>query len=131
MADTNYNNQLGKKDIYDKEYIRMRDCQYLVLYEMYKVVKKIHTTPITAKKISDFLEEISEVYHKTNTCRELMENFKVLNVGMKSQPLPLERTEFEDRAKLFFLLQYIEEFLQIKIDFAEKYLDDVNNLQGR
>lgn len=120
VAEENYNNQLGKGDIYDKEYIGMREMQCQVLYEMYKNVRQIHTTPITAKKISDFLKEVSSVYHKTNTGKELLEKFKELDTGMKNQPLPTERVEFEDRARLFSLLRYIEEFLLIKVKFAEK-----------
>lgn len=122
VADANYNNQLRVRDTYDKEYIRMRERQCLVLYEMYKSVRQIHTTPITAKKISDFLQEMSSVYHKTNTGRELMEQFREMDLSMKSKPLPTERIEFEDRARLFYLLRYIEEFIQIKIDFSEQYL---------
>ena len=120
VAEENYNNQLGKGDIYDKEYISMRERQCQVLYEMYKNVRQMHTTPITARKISDFLEEVSNVYHKTNTGKELLDKFKELDKGMKNQPLPTERLEFEDRARLFSLLRYIEEFLLIKVEFAEK-----------
>uniref|UniRef100_UPI004056617D aromatic acid exporter family protein n=1 Tax=Acetatifactor sp. TaxID=1872090 RepID=UPI004056617D len=122
VADENYNNQLICNDIYDKEYIRMRERQCQVLFEMYKNVCQIHTTPITARKISDFLEQMSSVYHKTNTGKELMEQFQEMDLSMKSKPLPTGRTEFEDRARLFYLLRYIEEFIQIKIDFAEQHL---------
>lgn len=121
VAETNYNNQLRSGDDYDKAYIQMRDRQCQVLYEMYKNVRRIHTTPITAKKVSDFLEEMASAYHKTNTGKELMEKFRELDASMKSQPLPTERVEFEDRARLYSLLRYIEEFLQIKIEFAEDY----------
>lgn len=120
VAEENYNNQLRKRDIYDKEYIGMREMQCQVLYEMYKNVRQIHTTPITAKKISDFLENVSNVYCKTNTGKELLEKFKELDAGMKNQALPTKRVEFEDRARLFSLLRYIEEFLLIKVKFAEK-----------
>lgn len=120
VADANYNNQLRVRDTYDMEYIRMREKQGLLLYEMYKNVCQIHTTPITAKKISDFLQEMSDGYHKSNTGRELMEQFRELDLSMKRKPLPTERVEFEDRARLFYLLRYIEEFIQIKIDFAER-----------
>jgi len=122
VAEANYNNQLRRRDIYDKEYIRMREKQCLVLYEMYKGVQQIHTTPITAGKISGFLGKMSDVYHKSNTGKELMEEFRRLDTDMKQAPLPTERVEFEDRARLFYLLRYIEEFIQIKIDFAEKHI---------
>lgn len=122
VAEMNYNNQLRVRDVYDKEYIEMRERQCQVLYEMYKNVRQIHTTPITAKKISEFLAEISKVYHKENTGKELLEKFRELDASMKDKPLPTERIEFEDRARLFYLLRYIEEFILIKVEFAEKQI---------
>lgn len=122
VAEENYNNQLRTDDNYDKEYIRMREKQCQVLYEMYKCVRQMNTTPVTAHIISEFLKEVSLEYHKTNTCEALMEQFEEIDRSMKSKPLPVEREEFEDRARLFYLLRHIEEFLQIKIDFAETHM---------
>lgn len=120
VADMNYKNQLRKHDNYDMEYIRMRERQCQVLYEMYKNVQQIHTTPITAEKIANFLREMSDTYHKTNTGQELMVHFRELDESMKSKPLPTERIEFEDRARLFNLLRHIEEFILIKVDFSKE-----------
>ncbi len=121
MADTNYKNQLRIRDNYDIEYIRMREKQCQVLYEMYKNVHQIHTTPITARKISDFMSDMADKYHKNNTGAELFEEFKELDLSMKGKPLPTKRLEFEDRARLFSLLRQIEEFIQIKVGFFEKH----------
>ena len=123
VAEENFNNQFGSKDVYDREYIAMREKQCEVLYEMYKNVRTIETTPITAGKISAFLSRMAEVYHKNNTGKELLEQFEELDEGMKHQPLPVERKEFEDRAKLYGLLRHIEEFIKLKIEFAEKFED--------
>lgn len=121
VAHTNYNNQLRVKDNYDIEYIHMRERQCEILYEMYKNIRQIHTTPFTAGKISAFLEEMSSVYHKENTGTALMEQFRDLDKGMKGKPLPTERAEFEDRARLFYLLRQIEEFIQVKMEFLAQH----------
>lgn len=121
VAEENFNNQFGSGDIYDMEYIKMREEQIQVLYEMYKNVRAIRTIPTTAEKISAFLREMSEVYHRNNTGKELRKGFLELDASMKSKPLPIERSEFEDRAKLYGLLRSMEEFIQIKIEFSEKY----------
>lgn len=121
VAEENYNNQLINSDVYDKEYILMREKQCFVLYEMYKSVRSMETTPLTAQLISEFLKEMSDVYHKDNTAEELLKKFYELDKSMKNKPLPIERTEFEDRARLYALLRNIEEFLKIKAEFAEKY----------
>ncbi|MBQ4523740.1 MAG: hypothetical protein IJA10_12420 [Lachnospiraceae bacterium] len=121
VAEENFNNQFGYKDVYDREYIAMREKQCEVLYEMYKNVRIIETTPITAGKISAFLKQMAEVYHKNNTGKELFIQFIELDEDMKHHPLPVERKEFEDRAKLYGLLRHMEEFIKLKIEFAEKF----------
>lgn len=121
IADQNYKNQFNKNDTYDIDYIQMRDKQYHVLYEMYKSTRTLETTPITAKVVSDLFLEISISYHRENTVEELLVHFYGIRDEMKKQPLPTMRKEFEDRARLFILLNYIEEFLKIKRDFMGKY----------
>ena len=122
VAEENYNNQLNPKDTFDMEYIAMRDKQRMVLYEMYKSVRSLDTSPITAKRISDFLKDMSEVFEKGNDGRALMKEFLQMDVWMKSKPLPVERKEFEDRARLFALMRDMEEFIGIKVEFAENKL---------
>lgn len=126
VADRNYNNQFRTTDIYDIEYIRMRDKQCMVIHEMYKIVRHIETTPSTAHLISDFLKYMSETYHKDNDGKVTLEKFKEMDKEMKSRPLPVERKEFEDRAMLFSLMRKIEEFITLKIEFSERFVDEVN-----
>lgn len=116
----NDNNVVLVKDTFDKDYIAMREEQSQVLYEMYKIIRKINTTPMTAHIISDFLKKISDEYHVDNDCEELLQEFKSIDIKMESVPLPITRQEFEDRARLFTLLKSIEEFLKIKKAFYEK-----------
>lgn len=120
MAETNYMNVYTVDDVYDIEYLEMRNNQCHVLYEMYKIVRNLNTTPVQAKKISVFLKKVSEEYEKDNTVVELMKAFQKLDKEMKDEPLPVERAEFEDRARLFALLRLLEEFLNIKKTFMEK-----------
>lgn len=122
VAEENYKNQLRREDIFDLEYIRMRDKQYQVLYEMYKLVSRLDTKPITAEKLSEFMNEMSVSYNRDNTCEELMEHFNEMDKYMKASPLPVERKEFENRATLYGLMRLIEEFLQLKMDFMKKHM---------
>ena len=118
VAEENYNNQFNPDDTFDLEYIAMRDRQRMVLYEMYKNVRSLHTTPITAKRISDFLRDMSEVFKKGNNGKDLMQEFLQMDAWMKGKPLPVERKEFEDRARLFCPMREMEEFIRIKVEFA-------------
>lgn len=115
----NDKNVLIQKQSYDHEYIKMREHQTQVLYEMYKTIRKLHTTPFTAHIISDFLQRIANEYHADNDCEQLLNEFRRIDLQMQSVQLPTERKEFEDRARLFSLLRLIEEFLEIKKSFAK------------
>lgn len=118
IAEENFNNQFGNRDIFDREYIRMRERQTHVLYDMYKRVRRIRTKPLTAQVISEFLEQLSRKFHRENTGEELLKEFYRMDGEMKSRPLPITREEFEDRAELYTLLRDIEEFIKIKVDFS-------------
>lgn len=122
MAELNYKNQLKQDDRYDMEYIGMREKQCEILYEMYKNVRRIKTSVIQGQKISKFLHKVSIEYNEDNTVEGLMNDFKELDEGMKNEPLPKTRTEFEDRAQLYALLRLLEEFLLIKKEFANLWI---------
>ena len=120
IAEENYNNQFGNTDTFDIEYLAMRERQYIVLYEMYKNVSRLESKPITAAKVSKFFADMAKVFDKENDGKALMEEFAEMDMYMKSQPLPVNRQEFEDRARLFNLMRKIEEFIAIKSEFYEK-----------
>ncbi len=124
MAEFNYNNQFNKYDILDLEYIAMRERQCVVLYEMYSLIRHLETTPSTTHKVSEFLDMLSHVLDETNDGVELMERFKEMDAYMKAQPLPVERQEFEDRARLFCFMRNMEHFIQIKMDFIKEHQSD-------
>lgn len=117
-AEENYNNKLRKGDTKDVEYIAMRQKQYNVLLDMYKTAKTLETKPHTAHLISDFFEKMAEGFHRENDGIVLMEAFREMDAEMKKRPLPIERQEFEDRARLFMMMRYIEEFITIKMEFS-------------
>jgi uncharacterized membrane protein YgaE (UPF0421/DUF939 family) len=117
QAEENYNNQFSKKDTFDNRYLEMREKQTKILYEMFKVAQALGTIPATAPLLSDFLEKVSNEYHKDNDVKALLEELALIHDKMKSLPLPQNRTEFEDRANLFILMERLKEFLQIKHDF--------------
>ncbi len=118
-AELNYKNRLKRERDSDAAYIAMRNRQYAVLREMYKMVSTLETTPGTARAISDFFGYMADAFHEKNDCRELLEQFAQMDDYMEKQPLPESRQEFEDRARLFMLMRYIQEFLEIKKHFVE------------
>ncbi len=121
LAEENYKNQFKKDDIFDMEYIIMRDKQCHVLYEMYKTVRMLDSSPDTAEMISDFLQEMARDFGQDNHGLEMMEDFRQMDIKMRSRPLPVTRKEFEDRARLFALMRSIEELIQIKMEFDGRF----------
>ena len=117
QAEENFNNQFGSRDTFDTRYLLMREHQAKVLYEMFKCVRQIQTVPATAPLVAAFLEKVSVEYHKDNDVQALLAELLELRDKMKTVPLPQGRSEFEDRAHLFILLERMQEFLEIKRDF--------------
>lgn len=132
IAEENYNNQFGKSDIFDIEYLAMRERQYIVLIEMYKNVSKLESKPITAERVAAFFANMANEFGKDNDGKELMKQFAEMDMYMKSQPLPIKRQEFEDRARLFILMRKIEEFIYIKMEFHQNVINgDVTCFEQR
>lgn len=104
----------------DYQYIKMREHQSQVLQEMYKVINRLNTTPITSKIISDLILKISIEYNEKNDCILLLKEFDSIHLKLKEERLPVTRKEFEDRARLFHLMQLIEEFLTIKKEYIKE-----------
>jgi hypothetical protein len=50
----------------------------------------------------------------------LLEEYNKINIRLKEERLPSTRKEFEDRARLFHLMQLIEEFLTIKKEYIKQ-----------
>lgn len=119
-AKNEHANTLLDDSTYDIEYIKMRDKQYEVLLQMYNKVRRLDTAPDTAEHVALFLEKTANEYSRDNDVKELLASLDMLNEYMKSQPLPEDRTEFEDRALLYALLIDLRDFLEIKREFAGK-----------
>jgi uncharacterized membrane protein YgaE (UPF0421/DUF939 family) len=117
QAEENFNNQFTSRDTYDTRYLLMRENQTEILQEMFKCVRNIKSLPSTAPLVAEFLEKVSQEYHKDNDVQVLMTELSKIREKMKTEPLPKSREEFEDRANLFTLLERLQEFLKIKREF--------------
>ena len=123
QAEENFKNQFTSHDTFDTSYLAMRENQTSVLYEMYKSVREIKSVPDTAQMVADFLEKVSVEYHKDNDVQTLLEELSQIREKMKQVLLPQKRSEFEDRANLFTLLERLQEFLEIKSDFMQNNVE--------
>lgn len=123
IAQENYMNQFSSSDAekWDIEYILMREQQINTLYTIYKYIIKINSTPNTTTHISNYLKKISQEFNIDNSAIELLDELHYLMEDLRTTELPKTREEFEDRARLYLIMNHLEEFLLLKIDFKNKF----------
>ncbi|WP_044976464.1 aromatic acid exporter family protein [Ruminococcus sp. HUN007] len=119
LAVLNRQNSLINNDNYDLLYLDMRQKQCTILYEMYKSVKEMDSTPEQAHILSELLKKIKDEYHEYNNVSRLLEETNKVITEMKNQKMPESRKEFENRASLYNLMIRTREFLTIKKMFME------------
>lgn len=118
---TNNKNELFSNDNFINDYIHMREEQTQVLFEMYSIIEDLNLIPSTAYIISTFLNEVSAGFNEKNNCQLLYDKLNNISLQLKKEKLPETRKEFENRAKLYVFLIYLDKFLNIKIEFSKKY----------
>ena len=117
----NENNVLFSNDHFINDYIHMREEQTQVLFEMYSIIEDLDYISFASYDISDFLKEVSKTYSENNNCQALKLHLDRISKEFKNKNLPQTRIEFENRAKLYVFLLYLNKFLEIKIEFSKKY----------
>lgn len=120
-AHENYMNQLINAEKWDMEYIIMREQQIHVLRTIYNYIIKLKSIPDTAEDISNLLKKISIEFDENNSAIELLDELYVLMNNLRLTELPKTRPEFEDRAILYLIMNHIEEFLILKVEFKNKF----------
>ena len=70
-------------------------------------------------------EKVASEYHMKNDCTALLDDFKKLDLYMKSLDLPHVRSEFEDRARLFIILRLLEEFLLMYDEIKKQEIESL------
>lgn len=115
----NWNNTFFKTSVYETEYAVMRSRQAEVLRHIYASVRMTESMPKQTRQVAALIGRIEAEYDRDNTVAALMEALQELFAEMRRDTLPHTREEFEARAVLFYLLKQLEEFLQLKRDFAE------------
>ena len=72
---------------------------------------QLNYVPYQGYIIAEFINKIGNTSFETNTVNLLLEDLEDIFKDMKSQPLPKNRDEFENRAILFLCLTELKKFL--------------------
>lgn len=118
------NNNLLTETRYYLRYMNMRKAQTLVLHRIERNICQLQTLPSQAVFLSELLSHIGTSFHEYNNASGLLVELAEVKAGMRSQPLPLEREEFENRAVLFQVLLELEQFLSLKKDFVDELSEE-------
>ena len=102
-------------------YLYMRRMQLQILDNIYRSMKRIEYEHEYIDKIVAHLNDIKENISFENRAKSCYERHLKLKEYFINSDLPTTRKEFETRAILFQLLNEIEQFLKIKLDFHNKY----------
>ena len=101
-------------------YLEVRQNQLQILEKIQEGLGQIRDTPEKAIVLK-FLQSFKRKIGKANYALPLKEELKKLLDDFKVAPLPKSRDEFESRAELFHILLEIENFLNLKIRYHERY----------
>ena len=120
------NNNFFNRSSYYIDYINMRINQFDIIKKMRIHFEKFYMSFEQTKLIAEFTNNVAENITEDNDCKELMQKVLLLREEFKGMELPKSRDEFENRAQLLQFLNDIEEFLNLKRNFAITYIDNKN-----
>ncbi len=117
-------NTFSKDSLYFVRYVEMRMNQNAVLENMAEHLEELTDVTPQALRMAVFFEYIGSTFRETNNAQELLEKLDELLAEYKRSELPEEREEFENRARLFHILQMMEYFLKLKKKFADSMTNE-------
>ena len=120
------NNNFFNRSSYYTDYINMRINQFDIIKKMRIHFEKFYMSFEQTKLIAEFTNNVAENITEDNDCKELMKKVLLLREEFKGMELPKSRDEFENRAQLLQFLNDMEEFLNLKRNFAITYIDNKN-----
>ncbi|MGL6065323.1 MAG: aromatic acid exporter family protein [Fusobacteriaceae bacterium] len=123
LALTNFNNALLSNTTYEIDLFNMKRNQYGVLKRMRYNFRSFHITYEQSLMISNYMKKIGNSMGQDRLMSDLKAELITLRYTFRRMELPKTREEFENRAMLAQCLNYLDDFLNIKIEFIKKYKD--------
>lgn len=107
-------NHLLRRNDKDYHYFEMREKQYELLTKIMPVVSNLGEDIKQRELFADFLHDLSQHVHEGNTTNTSLQKLYDCKEKIAQTDLPKTREEFEVRANLFYLMNEIENYLEIK-----------------
>lgn len=116
-----HNNHLFHQTDYQVHYFDMRMDQSKLLRQMAINVNSCHLESRESVILAHLFHETAQQLSQENPAKTLLDDISDFRELFRQRPLPQSRDEFETRAVLFQLLNDMERFIQLKVDFYEAY----------
>lgn len=111
-------NQLLSSNDYYLNYFAMRRMQSNSLKDMLRLLEKITVEPEQVENLQKLFQHTAETFAENNDGEDILAKIAQVYEAYRGKELPKTREEFENRAKLFQLLQVFQLFIEIKAEFV-------------
>ena len=106
---------------YHIHYFEMRQRQSRILRNMAQQINTCHLAASESLILAQLFSKIAVQLSQTNPAHDLLDDIEHYLEVFRHRSLPKTREEFETRATLLQLLREAETFIQVKVDFYQKY----------
>lgn len=113
-------NQWFQEDTTFATYFTMRRGQVLILRDMINLLDQIEVEEEYVADMRYLLQTTAKTFGYDNDGRELLQLIAAIGHNYEESPLPKDRLEFENRARLFQFLQLFTSFIETKVEFSSK-----------
>lgn len=107
-----------RSNYYYENYFLMRKSQLRLIEEMVALLEKIQTKEELVEDLRILLSNTSQTLSEENDGRQILKEISWVLESYRLKPMPSNRLEFENRARLFQFLQTYKNFIEIKTEFS-------------
>lgn len=120
IAKRTVENSFSRKENYYDQYFKMRSQQVALLQKVIPTILDLPSTFEQSDMVANFIENMALSLAEDNPGVELLEDLRNLKATFVEMDLPKTREEFETRAALLILINEVDRFLQLKMNFFEE-----------
>lgn len=114
-------NQIFHQTNYDVHYFEMRRTQAAILKRMAKLINGLKESSPESVILAQLFSETAQQISEKNSGYQLLNDIDAFLTSFRQRELPQTRLAFENRALLFQLLNDMQHFIQVKLDFYRHY----------
>ncbi|MEH6942641.1 aromatic acid exporter family protein [Bacillus sp. JJ722] len=120
IAKRTVENSFTRKENYYDQYFKMRFQQVELLRRVIPTILDLPSKFEQSEMVANFIENMALSLAEDNPAVELLEDLRKLKATFVEMDLPKTREEFETRAALLILINEVDRFIQLKMNFYEE-----------